>query len=246
MFKKIVVFFLITFIILAEGEKIDLTVDLDKAKDYNLLLENSTKEPSYSRLFDQTKSMAILSLATVAVLYVLPEDFTGWDRDDIKHISERWTSNTQDRGFVWDGDNWFFNLVGHPYVGSCYYIAARKSGFTQFDSFMYSFFMSTFFWESGIEAFAEGPSIQDTIITPGAGALLGEYLYRTEIKVLNNGGQIMNSKVLGKTVLVLIDPIGSLANTMGYKDDSVQGSWSVYKKDINSKMQLAYTFKVDF
>lgn len=245
MLKKIIVFFILGIVVLAEGEKIDLGTQIFEKKNYNLVLENRTDKPSYDRLIDQTKAMAILSLATVAVLYVLPEEFTGWNRDDIKNIGERYSNNVKNRGVVWDGDNMFFNLVGHPYVGSCYYIVARKSGFTQFDSFLYSFLMSTFFWESGVEAFAESPSIQDIIITPGTGALLGEYLYRKEIKILNNDGKIANSKFLGKTVLILIDPIGSLANTMGYKDDEVRGAWSVYKEN-NSKLQLAYNFKVNF
>lgn len=245
MFNRILIFILLALTIFAEGEGISLDLSKPK-KSYNVEWENTTGDKSYGRLWNQTKATGILALATVGVLYALPEDFTGWDRDDIKHISQKYSYNTRTRGFVWDGDNWFFNLVGHPYVGSCYYIAARKSGFSQFYSFTYSFVMSTFFWESGFEAFAEGPSIQDTIITPGAGAVLGEYLYTVEKKIIENDGKIGNSKFFGKTALVIIDPIGSLANVMGYKDEDVMGSWTMYKADNNQNTQLAYMFKVDF
>lgn len=45
---------------------------------------------------------------------------------------------------------------------------------------------------------------------------------------------------------MIIDPIGSLANVMGYKDEDVMGSWTMYKADNNQNTQLAYMFKVDF
>ena len=105
--------------------------------------------------------------------------------------------------------------------------------------------MSTFFWEMGVEAFAEAPSMQDIVITPGAGAILGEYLYNLEGKIIKNEGKIGNSKFLGKTALLFIDPIGSLANTMGYKDDTVQGFWN-FTKSYDERLQLAYNLRVEF
>lgn len=246
MFKKIILFMSFCTIMFAEGEKLSLNEGTVQTKsDFNLKFNNALSEPSFKRLGDQTKATGILSLATVAVLFILPEDFTGWSRADIKNIGSRYKKNQGERGLVWDPDNPFFNFVGHPYVGAVYYIAARKSGFDEFDSFMYSFLMSTFFWEMGIEGFAEAPSIQDIVITPGSGAILGEYLYGLEMKILANEGKIGNSRFLGKTALVFIDPIGTLANKMGYKDDEVQGSWTVMTVNKNQS-QLAYTFGVKF
>ncbi|WP_203249645.1 MULTISPECIES: DUF3943 domain-containing protein [Cysteiniphilum] len=66
-----------------------------------------------------------------------------------------------------------YQYIGHPYAGAIYYMAARDSGFGEFESFLYSAFISTFFWEYGVEAFAEVPSIQDLIVTPVDGWLLG-------------------------------------------------------------------------
>lgn len=246
MIKRFILFFAITFVIFAEGEQLNLESQTTKLElDYNMEFVNALKEPSKERLINQTKSIAILSLATMGILYALPEDFTGWERDDFKYIGLNYKENFEERGVIWDPDNAFFNFVGHPYVGAVYYIAARKSGYDEYHSFLYSFVMSSFFWEMGIEAFAEAPSIQDIIITPGAGAILGELMFAMEHKILENDGKILKSRFLGKTALIAIDPIGSLANTIGYKDDQVMGYWS-FGKNSGNRMQLAYNLRIEF
>lgn len=246
MIKKLFLFLSITFFAFSE-ELIDNTFDVKEqiVKNYNISNVNALKEPNYQRLANQTKSIALLSLGTMGVLYALPEDFTGWERGDFKNATSNYKVNMVDRGAVWDPDNIFFNFVGHPYVGAVYYIAARKSGFDEFHSFLYSFGMSTFFWEMGIEAFAEAPSIQDIIITPGAGAILGEYLFGLEYKIIKNNGKVLDSRFLGRTALILIDPIGTLANIMGYNDEDVMGAWS-FSKDENNDLQLGYNLRLNF
>lgn len=244
--KKLVLFVSFAFAIFAEVEKLDLSwEEKQEIRNYNLQELHKIQGENPKRLINQVKSIAILSLGTMGVLYALPEDFTGWERDDLKNIGSKYDDNILDRGFVWDPDDAFFNFFGHPYVGAVYYIAARKSGYNEFKSFLFSFGMSTFFWEMGVEAFAEAPSMQDIVITPGAGAILGEYLYNLEGKIIRNDGKIGSSKFLGKTALLFIDPIGALANTMGYKDDTVQGFWN-FTKNYDNKLQLAYNLRVEF
>ena len=248
MVKRICLFLIITFVTFGQGEELiseNLEVKTEAVKDYNVPFVNALKELNYQRLANQTKSIALLSLGTMGVLYTLPESFTGWEKGDFKNAASNYKDNMTDRGAVWDPDNIFFNFVGHPYVGAVYYIAARKSGFDEFDSFLYSFGMSSFFWEMGIEAFAEAPSIQDIVTTPGAGAILGEYLFGLEHKILKNNGKVLNSKFLGRTSLILIDPIGTLANVMGYNDEDVMGSWT-FAKNKNNDLQLGYTLQMDF
>ncbi len=203
-------------------------------ENYNLVenqeeIDNVTlKEPrgNWKRLRNQTLSAGILSAGTLVVLYSMPESITGWEREDVLSLNEKWKENVT-TGPQWDHDKDFFNWVAHPYVGATYYIAARKSDFNQFDSFLYSAAMSSFFWEYGIEAFAEIPSVQDLIITPVLGAFLGEYLYFQEQKIIENNGELFESRFLGKTALIVIDPIGALANLMGFDDENVMGSWNV-------------------
>jgi hypothetical protein len=70
--------------------------------------------------------------------------------------------------------------------------------------------MSTFYWEYGIEAFAEVPSIQDLVVTPVMGWVYGEWAYQTEMKIRRGDGTVAGSKILGNTTLFLLDPIDSL------------------------------------
>lgn len=206
---------------------------------------------NWRRLGHQTVSVGILALGTTALLYMLPESFTNWDRDDINDISGKWESNVK-KGPVWDHDDAFLNYIGHPYVGAAYYVTARKSDFNEFDSFLYSVAMSTFFWEYGVEAFAEVPSIQDLVVTPIFGSMIGEYLYRQEKKILANDGKVRDSRFLGRLALILIDPIGTFSNLIGFKDSDVQGSWTLINSQsiedgtVKNKPLLGLTFTSRF
>ncbi len=86
-------------------------------------------------------------------------------------------------------------------------MTARTNGCSAFKSFLYSFTMSTFAWEYGIEALAEIPSSTDIIITPGIGALVGEAFYRIEKMMLNGDREVLGSRVLGEITLNLLNPI---------------------------------------
>ncbi len=229
--KKILLLVLLSINLFAQNvnvEEYNAQLDLLFKEEKEEKIESIIKEPrgDWNRLGKQTMSAGILAVGTAGLLFILPEEFTNWDREDIKGINGKWLRNVK-RGPVWDHDDAVLNWVAHPYVGSTYYVAARKSDFNEFDSFLYSFAMSTFFWEYGVEAFAETPSVQDLILTPVLGAFLGEYLYKKEKEILANDGRIGDSRFLGKTALVLIDPIGALSNLLGFKDEHVEGSWTV-------------------
>ncbi|MNL27232.1 hypothetical protein D3C87_1488100 [compost metagenome] len=79
-------------------------------------------------------------------------------------------------------------------------------------SFGYSVMMSTFFWEYGVESFAEVPSIQDLIVTPIIGSLLGEAFFRLERNIQENHGKVWGSETLGKVCMVLLNPAGALSD----------------------------------
>lgn len=160
-----------------------------------------------ARVWSQTKSIFFYGLGVVAVLAVMPEEMTGWDNDS--DILSKWVENVTE-GPVWDRDNWAYNYIGHTYSGGVYYQVARKSGYRQWDSFIYSTLMSTFYWEYGVEAFAETPSIQDLAVTPLMGWVYGEWAYQTELKVRDNHNRVAGSKALGETCLFFLDPIDSL------------------------------------
>lgn len=149
-------------------------------------------------------------VGTMGILYLMPSSFTNWE-DDGKNPFSKWWDNVTD-GPVWDEDDLFLNYIAHPYCGAIYYMGARSAGANAFESFLYSFALSTFFWEYGIESFAEVPSIQDLIVTPLGGAIVGEGFYLAKRHIYENEGKLMNSKVLGSTAVFLMDPMTEITN----------------------------------
>ena len=111
--------------------------------------------------------------AALAVLYGRPK-LSGWSDEDKQNMFKKWRDNVSKP--VWDDDTWWVNYVLHPYWGGAYYIRARERGFDQWQSFWYSALLSTP-WEYGAEVLAEPVSIQDMIVTPVLGSLVGEYLF---------------------------------------------------------------------
>ena len=174
---------------------------------YHLSLFKPQNGEDGARVWSQTKSMLFYGAGVALFLAALPESATGWETET--DIFSKWVENVK-AGPVWDRDNWAYNYIGHAYVGGVYYQVARKSGYRQWDSFVYTTLMSTFYWEYGIEAFAEVPSIQDLVYTPIIGWVYGEWSYQTELKVRDNNNEVAGSKILGETSLFFLDPIDSL------------------------------------
>ncbi|MDD1781750.1 DUF3943 domain-containing protein [Enterovibrio sp. ZSDZ35] len=168
-------------------------------------------EKDWDYLMGQTYTILGLSVATVGMMTFLPESVTNWTAEDrdFSNLASKWWDNVSE-GPVWDKDDHYLNYVMHPYFGGVYYTAARHSGFNEFESFVYSFTMSTFFWEYGVESFAEVPSIQDIIVTPLFGAAVGEWMYLTEQDIVADGGEVLGSETLGGVSLFFLNPVGHI------------------------------------
>jgi len=179
---------------------------------YGVSLFDPQNGEDSARLLAQTYTVFGAGFAVIGVLGVMPASVTNWEKTDAS-LGDKWLTNVRNDP-VWDRDQWYINFIGHGYFGGVYYQAARKSGYRQWDSFLYSFLMSTFYWEYGIEAFAERPSIQDIVITPVIGWAYGEWAYNTEQEIWHNGGTLLGSKFLGGTSLLLLDPIDSLGRNI--------------------------------
>lgn len=159
------------------------------------------------------------AVVTFGALWAMPESFTHWDKEAMKEngIFYKWKENVK-AGPVWDEDDFAMNYLAHPYCGGVYYMTARSSGFTIFESFSYSVIMSTFFWEYGIEAFAEIPSVQDLIFTPVVGSVVGEIFFITKKRIVRHDKKVLNSRFLGITSLFIIDPFNTVLDGFGYKE----------------------------
>lgn len=173
----------------------------------------------YRRLGYDTGMFVGATVIAFGVLWVMPESVTNWDKEAMKEdgITTKWKQNVK-AGPVWDNDDWVLNWITHPYSGGVYYMTARSSGFNIFESFLYSAFMSTFFWEYGIEAFAEIPSIQDLIITPVVGSMVGEGFFYAKKSIIKHDKRVLKSRVLGYTTLFVIDPFNTILDSFGYKE----------------------------
>ncbi len=149
----------------AMGLDSDDSLNLDAGLQPKHLIVPKDKDWDY--LMGQTYTILGLSVATVGLMTLLPESITKWDDEDrdMSKLGSKWKDNVSS-GPVWDRDEHFLNYVMHPYFGGVYYTAARHAGYNEFESFLYSATMSAFFWEYGVEAFAEIPSWQDLFITP--------------------------------------------------------------------------------
>lgn len=177
------------------------------------------KFKDYRRLGHNSALYVVAATVTFGALWLMPESVTKWDKETMreKGIFYKWKENVK-KGPAWDEDGFAMNYLAHPYCGGVYYMTARSSGFNMVESFSYSVLMSTFFWEYGIEAYAEIPSIQDLIITPVVGSVVGEIFFITKKSILTHDKKILNSKFLGLTCLFAIDPFNTILDGFGYKE----------------------------
>lgn len=168
--------------------------------------------PQWHRMWVNTAVLGSAFVSTLLVLECLPEDATTWNRAAIQEVPPftRWYKNVFKRGPEWDHDNPIFNYVLHPYAGAAYFMSARSCGFNFWQSMFYSFCISSFGWEFGIEAFMERPSYQDLVITPVVGSVIGELFYKTKRKIVENNYHLAGSKFLGNVVVFLIDPVNEV------------------------------------
>jgi len=176
------------------------------------------KKRDFKKLGINTTVYLYAGAVAFGVLWAAPESFSSWDKQEIKQqgFFHKWNQNVA-AGPVIDQDDFPINYVAHPYCGAIYYTTARSCGFKWYESFGYSFLMSSLFWEYGIEAFAEIPSQQDLIITPVIGSMIGETFFIAKKKIMRKNKRLLNSKVLGITVLFLMDPINTIVDGCGYK-----------------------------
>lgn len=220
-----------------------ITIDLSdqnylkshKLNIYDLPYSLTGKCYDWKRFWINTATLTGAFVGALVVLECLPEDATNWNRAEIQTVPlfQRWKDHVIKEGPEWDGDKWYFNYLLHPYAGAAYFMGARSCGFNFWQSFLYSAFISTVEWEYGIEAFMERPSIQDLIITPVVGSLIGECFYKLKRKIVSDGYRLAGSKVLGNVVAFLIDPLNQFLGLF-YGNPSRDAAKIFEKVDISS------------
>jgi hypothetical protein len=176
-----------------------------RSYDFSLLPEDAVKSgPDWVGLGRDTAFVIGYQVAITGVIWVLPEDISKWSDREKRRGFDNWVDNVTRPEL--DKDSWGINYIAHPYFGAAYYIRARERGFDELSSFAYSALVSTLY-EFGVEAIFEKPSIQDLIVTPIGGALLGAFVFEP-----------IRNRIKAKPVLawydhvglIMTDPIGAL------------------------------------
>lgn len=204
---RLVIAVLLLLVIVPEVRAND-SIKIVPVNIYDMPYSRTDSYPDWRRLWINTGALCGAGVVALGVLECLPDDATNWNREELRKtpLFKRWGNHVA-KVAHWDGDSPIFNYILHPYGGAAYYMSARSAGFNFFGSALYGFAISTVFWEYGIEAFMEIPSIQDLVITPVAGALLGECFYRVKRQIVSDGYTLCGSRVLGNVVAFLVDPV---------------------------------------
>lgn len=144
-------------------------------------------------------------VVAAGVTLLLPESVSGWSSADKQNSFKKYGNNFVHP--VLDKDKFYINYILHPYWGATYYTRARERGLSEGESLVYSTVMSALY-EFGAECFYEKPSIQDLIVTPVVGSLIGAYIfepYRNSIR------QKSELRWYDHAALAATDPIGLLS-----------------------------------
>jgi hypothetical protein len=149
------------------------------------------------------------SFVGAGVYALAPSSFVGGNKqgqyeDAWDHFKQAWTKPP-----VIDKDPGTVNYLGHPYFGSIFYLTQRDYGESPLRSFLYAVMMSTGF-EYLIESWSERPSIQDLIVTPVVGSILGELIYLATQEMRKDGFTTAE-----KIVVTVINPFYVFQN--GYR-----------------------------
>jgi hypothetical protein len=104
-----------------------------------------------------------------------------------------------------DSNEFETNSMAHPFAGAWYHLGARASGYNMYESFLFGF-GSSLVWEY-VGEFKEKVSINDIVITPVAGAVLGESIHKLSQFFLTSKNNHVNT-VVGS----LVDPVATFNN----------------------------------
>lgn len=188
--------------------------------------------------------------ASIGFLGALDKDITGFTGPSTRNFQDAFTKGTRA-----DNDEWYWNYLAHPMAGSEMYLRARAAGFNPAGSLLFAAAGSTI-WEFGVESWYQRPSSQDLIVTPLAGAVLGEARFRVKRMLLEYDTRFSRS------LAVAIDPLQSFSEIIGdafgqdWKEPAFRKvparanqSYPIFTTDVGSdkgKLSLGFQCRIDF
>ena len=124
---------------------------------------------------------------------------------DLGNLSQIYTLKTYKRTFtlppVWDNDSISWNYGVHPIMGSFSYLAYRNKGAYWAEAFAGAAINSAIY-EYFIAGGTQQPSINDLIVTPILGSILGEGIYQIKKMFLRD----KHLTFIEKIVITITDP----------------------------------------
>ena len=163
------------------------------------------RKPDWNGIWRDTGTFFGTQIVAAGILYSAPQSVSGWSSEEKKNTFKKYSQNVFDP--VFDKDQFYINYVLHPYWGATYYIRGRERGLDRFSAFAYSALISAMY-EFGVECFFEKPSIQDLIVTPVAGSLLGAFVFEPWRESIRRKQDL---RWYDHAVLVVTDPLGVLS-----------------------------------
>lgn len=117
---------------------------------------------------------AMLALGTAWYWAYRGDNAVDWDDPDL-------SARVSGEAWRMDNNGLMLNFLAHPFSGTAFYAVARAQHLSVPTSALYSF-LTSFGWEYIVE-FREKVSINDVIVTPGAGIAMGEFFHKLGLYV---------------------------------------------------------------
>jgi len=167
----------------------------DAKNDYGIWFKNT--ETFHNRFLYSQAILWPSSIAGHIGLYIVKDDF---DWSEAVRLSVYKKTFTE-----WpkiDKDHWSWNYEAHPYMGSLSYLTYRNRKASLWES-VAGTALNSVIYEYIIAGGTQRPSINDMLVTPIGGSLLGEGLYQLKKYVIRDKYLSLFDKIL----LTIIDPI---------------------------------------
>lgn len=183
-----------------------VTVPAAESKLQSVVAKN--RIPDWNGVWRDTGILFGSQIVGVGIIYLMPESISGWNSEQKNNSFKKYGQNFVSP--VVDKDKFYINYLLHPYWGATYYTRGRERGLDKGTSFAYSSMISGMF-EFGVECFYEKPSIQDLIITPAVGSLVGAFLFEPWRESIKRKQEL---RWYDHAAIFATDPVGVLSGAV--------------------------------
>jgi hypothetical protein len=162
----------------------------------------------------------LLQFAGFGYQMIGAENINGWTNGSFDNVARGFTTSPQ-----FDTDNFFMNYIGHPYMGSTFYLIARNRGLGIFGSWLVST-CGSLLWEYFYEAFYEIPSATDLLVTSNVGTVIGELSWQAKQALVRSNA--IERRRWKEVLIFAVDPWNTVSGWL-----NVGPMWAIDRASIN-------------